>query len=115
MGGRERLWQIREELTHTFLERSEVINGALAALLAGHHVLLIGPPGTAKSMLADELCARLHGATYFQHRAFADAIRGGAPPAVGVPDGLLAVAVGQAGEISAREIRPVELSELGVG
>ena len=26
-----------------------------------------------------------HGATYFQHRAFADAIRGGAPPAVGVP------------------------------
>jgi len=34
---------------------------------------------------------------------------------VGVPDGLLAVAVGQAGEISAREKRPVELSELGVG
>jgi len=56
-----------------------------------------------------------HGATYFQHRAFADAIRGGAPPAVGVPAGLLAVAVGQAGEISAREKRPVELSELGVG
>jgi len=56
-----------------------------------------------------------HGATYFQHRAFADAIRGGAPPVVGVPDGLLAVAVGQAGEISAREKRPVELSELGVG
>ncbi|MCP5060613.1 MAG: Gfo/Idh/MocA family oxidoreductase [bacterium] len=56
-----------------------------------------------------------HGATYFQHRAFADAIRADAPPVVGVGDGLLAVAVGQAGEISAREKRPVELSELGVG
>ena len=29
-------------------------------------MLLIGPPGTAKSMLADELCRRLNGADYFQ-------------------------------------------------
>ncbi len=66
MSARERLRRIREELTQTFLERSDVIDGALAALLAGQHVLLIGPPGTAKSMLADELCRRLDGAAYFQ-------------------------------------------------
>jgi MoxR-like ATPase len=66
MGARETLRAIRDELAQIFLERSEVIDGALAALLAGHHVLIIGPPGTAKSMLADELCRRLDGATYFQ-------------------------------------------------
>jgi MoxR-like ATPase len=66
MTARARLRQIREEIGQTFLERSEVIEGALAAMLAGHHVLLIGPPGTAKSMLADEICRRCAGATYFQ-------------------------------------------------
>src|SRR5512140_636166 len=66
MSARERLRRLRDELTQTFLERGEVIDGALAALLAGQHVLLIGPPGTAKSMLADELCHRLDGAHYFQ-------------------------------------------------
>jgi MoxR-like ATPase len=66
MGALDRLRHIQEELSHVFLERGEVIAGALAALLAGHHVLLVGPPGTAKSMLADELCRRLAGARYFQ-------------------------------------------------
>jgi MoxR-like ATPase len=35
-------------------------------LLSSHHLLIIGPPGTAKSMLADELCRRIEGANYFQ-------------------------------------------------
>ena len=63
---RDRLRRIRMELAQLFLERDPVIDGALVALLAGQHVLLIGPPGTAKSMLADELCRRLEGAQYFQ-------------------------------------------------
>jgi MoxR-like ATPase len=63
---RDRLRRVRSELAQLFLEREAVIDGALVALLAGHHVLLIGPPGTAKSMLADELCRRLDGAHYFQ-------------------------------------------------
>lgn len=49
-----------------FLERAELIDGALTALLSANHVLVIGPPGTAKSMLADELCRRIEGANYFQ-------------------------------------------------
>jgi len=49
-----------------FLERAELIDGALTALLSHSHVLIIGPPGTAKSMLADELCLRVEGASYFQ-------------------------------------------------
>jgi MoxR-like ATPase len=66
MGARERLRRLRADLTQLFLEREPVIDGALVALLAGHHILLIGPPGTAKSMLADELCRRMDGARYFQ-------------------------------------------------
>src|SRR5581483_4137901 len=66
MGPQEKLKRIREELKQTFLERSDLIDGALAALLSSHHLLIIGPPGTAKSMLADELCRRIEGANYFQ-------------------------------------------------
>jgi len=62
----EKLQKIRAELQHRFLERHTLIDGALAALLASQHVLIIGPPGTAKSMLADELCRRITGARYFQ-------------------------------------------------
>lgn len=49
-----------------FAERSAAIEGSLVALLARQHVLLVGPPGTAKSMLADEICRRIEGAVYFQ-------------------------------------------------
>jgi len=66
MTAQEKLHTIREELQQIFLERDELIDGALAAILAAQHVLIIGPPGTAKSMLADELCRRITGTTYFQ-------------------------------------------------
>ncbi len=63
---RELLRAVRDELQQIFLERAELTQGALVGLLAGQHVLVIGPPGTAKSMLADEVCRRLTGARYFQ-------------------------------------------------
>ena len=66
MTSEEKLNRIREELKQAFLERGDLIDGALSALLSAHHVLIIGPPGTAKSMLADELCRRIEGANYFQ-------------------------------------------------
>lgn len=66
MTPQEKLKKIREELKQIFLERSDLIDGALAALLCAQHVLIVGPPGTAKSMLADEICRRIHGADYFQ-------------------------------------------------
>ena len=66
MSLQHKLRAIREEFQQTFLERSELIDGSLAALLSAQHVLIIGPPGTAKSMLADALCRRITGGTYYQ-------------------------------------------------
>ncbi len=62
----DKLRALREELTGVFLERPEVIEGILYAIVSGKHVLLLGPPGTAKSMLADRVCRHLEGADYFQ-------------------------------------------------
>ncbi|HEY7535769.1 MAG TPA: AAA family ATPase [Thermodesulfobacteriota bacterium] len=62
----EKLRKIKEELKGQFFERDDVIDGALSALLSGSHVLLIGPPGTAKSLLAHEICRSVSGAGYFQ-------------------------------------------------
>ncbi|MDG2305779.1 MAG: AAA family ATPase [Candidatus Binatia bacterium] len=63
---REKLQAVAAELSQAFIERNAVVEGSLAALLAGQHVLLVGPPGTAKSMLADGVCRRIEGARYFQ-------------------------------------------------
>lgn len=63
---RSKLQAIAEDLGRSFVERGAVVEGSLAAMLAAQHVLLIGPPGTAKSMLADHVCRRIEGARYFQ-------------------------------------------------
>ena len=54
-----------------------------------------------------------HGATFHQLQAFVAAVRGEGPVVVTADDGLRAVAIGMAAEISARERRVVEMSELG--
>ncbi len=61
----DRLEVLGQELKELFVERHEFIDGALAALLAREHVLIVGPPGSAKSMIAHALCSRISGATYF--------------------------------------------------
>ena len=59
---RARLSALLKELNLLFFERDEELRGMLAAMLAGEHVLLLGPVGTAKSMMAVELCRRITGA-----------------------------------------------------
>jgi myo-inositol 2-dehydrogenase / D-chiro-inositol 1-dehydrogenase len=54
-----------------------------------------------------------HGATFYQHQKFFDAVANGGPVEVSAKDGLMAVAIGTAAETSAREKRVVEMSELG--
>lgn len=54
-----------------------------------------------------------HGSTWYQHQKFIAAIRGQGVVEVGAHDGLMAVAIGTAAEISAREKRVVTMAELG--
>lgn len=58
-GTREKLLNVEEELSGLFFERKEEIRGLLLGLLSREHVLLLGPPGAAKSELAEELCSRI--------------------------------------------------------
>jgi MoxR-like ATPase len=48
------------------LERDVAVRLGLLALLAGEHILLVGPPGSAKSALARRLHAALGGGRYFE-------------------------------------------------
>lgn len=56
---------ISSELKNIFVERDDVIDNSIKALITGQSVLLIGPPGTAKSALTNELCKRITTARYF--------------------------------------------------
>lgn len=57
---------IINELQSNFYERDHIIKAAWCAILARQHMLLLGVPGTAKSLITDELCKRIDFAEYFQ-------------------------------------------------
>ncbi len=54
-----------------------------------------------------------HGATFYQHQKFYSALVGNGPVEVTANDGMMAVAIGAAAELSAREMRVVTMAELG--
>ena len=60
------LQQLRTDLTTRFPERKDAIDGALAVVLAGEHCLLLGPPGSGKSMLVRAIAQAFTG-RYFEH------------------------------------------------
>ena len=58
---------IKQEFSGYFKERDAEINGSLLALLSGEHVLLLGPPGTAKTLLASKICETIEGGNFFHY------------------------------------------------
>ena len=55
-----------------------------------------------------------HGSTFYEHQRFIAAVRGEGPVEVSAHDGLMAVAIGAAAELSAREHRVVDMGEMGI-
>ena len=55
-----------------------------------------------------------HGSTYYEHKSFINAIRNNTKPEVSLNDGLIAVAIGEAAEISIKEGRVVQMSEFNL-
>jgi MoxR-like ATPase len=62
----QKLHQTAQELSNHFLDKEEVIRLLLISVLAGEHMVIIGPPGTAKSAMI-RMFSKLIDAKYFEY------------------------------------------------
>lgn len=58
--------QLEDLLNSEIVEHQEAVHGAVLALVTGEHIFLLGPPGGAKSLLADRMRARIGNARQFK-------------------------------------------------
>ncbi|RMW97669.1 AAA family ATPase [Allofranklinella schreckenbergeri] len=68
---RTKLSALLQQLNHGLIGREETLRTALLTLLAGENLLLVGPPGTGKSLLARRISQALaqpqQGSAYFEY------------------------------------------------
>lgn len=71
---KEKLQQLLDYLNHGLVERDSTLKAALLTMLAGENLLLVGPPGTAKSLIARKVAECLthdggteHAGGYFEY------------------------------------------------
>src|SRR6188474_75658 len=58
--------EVARQLNTQFLDKQEIIRLLLVSAIAGEHMVIVGPPGTAKSALI-RMFARLIDARYFEY------------------------------------------------
>jgi len=63
---KSKLLKIFSSVESGLIERTVPVRLSLLAALSGEHLLLIGPPGTAKSEMARKLCTAFSNITYFE-------------------------------------------------
>ena len=61
-----KLSQIKTEINYKFMERDTLVDLMVLALVSGSNLLMLGKPGTGKSLITQELCSRIDGGNYFQ-------------------------------------------------
>lgn len=71
---KEKLLELLDHLNHGLVERDSTLKAALLTMLAGENLLLVGPPGTAKSLIARKVAQCLaqngdaeHAGGYFEY------------------------------------------------
>lgn len=71
---KEKLLELLDHLNHGLVERDSTLKAALLTMLAGENLLLVGPPGTAKSLIARKVAECLghdggaeHAGEYFEY------------------------------------------------
>ncbi len=64
---KNKILPLLSEFENSFKERSEEISGAFLAILSGEHVLFLGPPGTAKSLLTRKVCEAIEGGSLYYY------------------------------------------------
>lgn len=62
-----KIQSILNDINHGLIERDEVLKTALLTVLTGEHLVLIGPPGTAKSAIARRIAECLEAAEHERH------------------------------------------------
>ncbi|CAK2393809.1 MoxR-like ATPase [Vibrio crassostreae] len=66
MNRKDKLQTLMAQMSNGLLEREQQVRLMMLAALSGEHVLLVGPPGTAKSELAKRLKSVFVEANYFE-------------------------------------------------
>lgn len=61
-----KLSNIEMELNNEFVERQELIKIMILSIISNSNLLMLGPPGTAKSKISMALCNRIDNSNFFQ-------------------------------------------------